>query len=62
MRFRFLCFGPALGRADRAARHMAHNNTITAALRDVLTEFVHNKSITPEAAQKRLADAAASVR
>ena len=37
MRFRFLCFGPALGRADRAARHMAHNNTITAALRDVLS-------------------------
>jgi len=44
------------------SQNMAHNNTITAALRDVLTEFVHNKSITPEAAQKRLADAAASVR
>ena len=41
---------------------MAQNNSITAALRDVLTEFVHNKSISPEEGQKRLADAANAVR
>jgi hypothetical protein len=28
----------------------------------VITEFVHNPSITPEMAQKRLADAADTVR
>jgi len=38
--------------------NMAQTSPVTAALRDVLTEFVHNKSITPEEAQKRLADAA----
>lgn len=40
------------------AHNMAQDNATTAALRDVLTEFVHNKSITPEEGQKRLADAA----
>ena len=42
--------------------NMAQTSPVTAALRDVLTEFVHNNSITPEEAQKRLADAADSVR
>jgi glucose/mannose transport system substrate-binding protein len=42
--------------------NMAQPNAATAALRDVLTEFVHNNTITPEEAQKRLADAAATVR
>jgi glucose/mannose transport system substrate-binding protein len=42
--------------------NMAQPSQVTAALRDVLTEFVHNDSITPEVAQKRLADAADSVR
>ena len=44
------------------AHNMAQNNSTTAALRDVLTEFVHNKSISPEEGQKRLADAANAVR
>jgi glucose/mannose transport system substrate-binding protein len=44
------------------AHNMAQTNSVTAALRDVLTEFVHNKSISPEEGQKRLAGAAASVR
>lgn len=42
--------------------NMAQTSPVTGALRDVLTEFVHNASITPEEAQKRLADAADSVR
>jgi glucose/mannose transport system substrate-binding protein len=42
--------------------NMALPNSATAALRDVLTEFVHNSTITPEEAQQRLADAADSVR
>ena len=44
------------------AHNMAQNNAVTAALRDVLTEYVHNSSISPEEGQKRLADAANSVR
>ena len=39
---------------------MAQTNSITAALRDVVTEFVHNESISPEEGQKRLAEAAAA--
>jgi len=42
--------------------NMAQTSAVTAGLRDVLTEFVHNKAITPEEAQKRLADAADAVR
>ena len=44
------------------SQNMAQTAPVTAALRDVVTEFVHNKSITPEVAQKRLADAANTVR
>jgi glucose/mannose transport system substrate-binding protein len=44
------------------AHNMAQTSAVTAALRDVLTEFVHNKSISPEEGQKRLASAADSVR
>jgi glucose/mannose transport system substrate-binding protein len=44
------------------AHNMAQNNAITAALRDVLTEYVHNNSISPEEGQKRLAEAAAAAR
>lgn len=42
--------------------NMAQTSPVTAALRDVLTEFVHDSSITPEEGQLRLADAADSVR
>ena len=42
--------------------NMAQTNEVTAALRDVITEFMHNPSITPEVAQQRLADAADGVR
>ena len=42
--------------------NMAQTNRVTSALTDVLTEFVHDKSVTPEKAQQRLADAADSVR
>lgn len=42
--------------------NMAQTSPVTAALRDVLTEFVHNDRITPEEAQKRLADAADTAR
>ena len=44
------------------AHNMAQNNSITAAMRDVVTEFVHNKSITPEEGQKRLVEAVDSAR
>ena len=44
------------------AHNMAQNNAVTAALRDVLTEFVHNNSISPEEGQKRLASAAETAR
>ena len=42
--------------------NMAQTSPVTAALRDVLAEFVHNNNVTPELAQKRFADAADSVR
>jgi glucose/mannose transport system substrate-binding protein len=42
--------------------NMAQTSPVTAALRDVLAEFVHNDTVTPEIAQKRFADAADSVR
>ncbi|MCW5232258.1 ABC transporter substrate-binding protein [Verminephrobacter eiseniae] len=42
--------------------NMAQTSSVTGALRDVLTEFVHNKGITAEEAQKRLANAADAVR
>jgi len=42
--------------------NMAQTSAVTASLRDVITEFLHNDSITPELAQKRLSDAADSVR
>lgn len=44
------------------AHNMAQTNAVTAALRDVLTEYVHDKSITPDEGQKRLVAAANSVR
>ena len=44
------------------AHDMAQNNSITAAMRDVVTEFVHDKSISPEEGQKRLVEAADSAR
>jgi glucose/mannose transport system substrate-binding protein len=44
------------------AHNMAQNNSITAAMRDVVTEFVHNKTISPEEGQKRLVEAADSAR
>ena len=42
--------------------NMAQPNQITAAMLDVLTEYVHNNSISPEEGQKRLADAVDNVR
>jgi glucose/mannose transport system substrate-binding protein len=44
------------------AHNMAQPNSITAAMRDVVTEFVHNKTITPEEGQKRLVEAVDSAR
>lgn len=44
------------------AHNMAQPNQITAGLIEVLTEFVHNRSITPEVAARRLADAAEAAR
>jgi glucose/mannose transport system substrate-binding protein len=43
-------------------QNMAQPSAVTGALRDVITEFVHDPSQTPEVAQKRLAEAADSVR
>jgi glucose/mannose transport system substrate-binding protein len=42
------------------AHNMAQPNGVTAAMIDVLTEFVHNKGIAPEDAQKRLVSAVQS--
>ena len=42
--------------------NMAQTSEATGALRDVLTEFAHNTTITPEQAQKRLAESADTVR
>jgi glucose/mannose transport system substrate-binding protein len=39
------------------AHNMAQPNQVSAAMIDVLTEFVHNKSIAPADGQKRLVDA-----
>jgi glucose/mannose transport system substrate-binding protein len=41
---------------------MAQENGMTAAMIDVLTEFVKNKTITPDQATKRLVEAVASAR
>ena len=42
--------------------NMAQTNEVTAAMRDVITEFMHNPTITPEVARKRLVEAADGVR
>jgi glucose/mannose transport system substrate-binding protein len=44
------------------AHNMAQPNQITAAMIDVLTEFVHDNRISPEEGQKRLASAVDNVR
>ena len=44
------------------AHNMAQTNQVTAAMIDVLTEFVHDNRVTPEEGQKRLADAVDNVR
>jgi glucose/mannose transport system substrate-binding protein len=44
------------------AHNMAQPNPITAAMIDVLTEFVHNSDLKPKVAQQRLADAIDSAR
>jgi glucose/mannose transport system substrate-binding protein len=44
------------------AHNMAQPNQISAAMIDVLTEFVHDNRVTPEEGQKRLADAVDNVR
>ncbi|MEY4679716.1 MAG: hypothetical protein RLZZ276_1365 [Pseudomonadota bacterium] len=44
------------------AHNMAQENGMTAAMIDVLTEFVKNKAVTPDQAVKRLAEAVASAR
>jgi glucose/mannose transport system substrate-binding protein len=53
-------------KANRVVLSLGHNmaqpNQITAAMIDVLTEFVHDNRITPEEGQKRLADAVDNVR
>ena len=53
-------------RADRVVLSLAHNmaqtNQITAAMIDVLTEFVHDNRVTPEEGQKRLVAAVDNVR
>ena len=47
----------AKGTVLSLAHNMAQPNQITAPMIDVLTEFVHNRSITPEQGADRLADA-----
>lgn len=44
------------------AHNMAQENGMTAAMIDVITEFVKNKSVTPEQATSRLADAVEGAR
>jgi glucose/mannose transport system substrate-binding protein len=44
------------------AHNMAQTNQITAAMIDVLTEFVHDNRISPEEGQRRLVDAVDNVR
>jgi glucose/mannose transport system substrate-binding protein len=41
------------------AHNMAQTDTITGAMVEVLTQFVHNNSMTPEEGQAKLADAVA---
>ena len=52
--------------SDRIVLSLAHNmaqpNQITAAMLDVLTEFIHDRGITPEDGQKRLVEAVDNVR
>jgi glucose/mannose transport system substrate-binding protein len=52
--------------ADQVVLSLAHNmaqpSQITAALLDVLTEFMHDQDITPKQGQARFADAAAAAR
>ena len=59
----------SMGEAARAGRivlslahNMAQTNQITAAMIDVLTEFVHDNRISPEEGQKRLVAAVDNVR
>jgi glucose/mannose transport system substrate-binding protein len=59
----------SLGEAVRAnqavlslAHNMAQSNQMTAAMIDVLTEFVHDKSVRPEQAQRRLSEAVEGAR
>jgi glucose/mannose transport system substrate-binding protein len=44
------------------AHNMAQPNQITAAMIDVLTEFVHNRDLSPKEARQRLVDAVDSER
>ncbi len=44
------------------AHNMAQTNQIAAAMIDVLTEFVHNRDLSPKEAQQRLVDAVDSER
>lgn len=44
------------------AHNMAQTNQITAAMIDVLTEYVHDSRISPEEGQKRLVAAVDNVR
>ena len=44
------------------AHNMAQPNQISAAMIDVLTEFVHNRDLSPKTARQRLADAVDSER
>lgn len=44
------------------AHNMAQTDEVTAAMIDVLTEYVHNNTISPEEGQKRLSEAVDNVR
>ena len=44
------------------AHNMAQPNQVSAAMIDVLTEFMHDNRISPEEGQKRLAEAVDNVR
>ena len=44
------------------AHNMAQPNQVSAAMIDVLTEYMHDNRITPEEGQKRLAEAVDNVR
>ena len=44
------------------AHNMAQPNQVSAAMIDVLTEYIHDNRITAEEGQKRLADAVENVR